>query len=251
MERIYTYLRTHDAVGPLLGPAFDNLVNGIITDFIAVLVTFNQTRALRSFNSANEATFQGIVEIILDKPNDRVPELALVMDGTKIKGEGRYGFADIFIPATTKPTGERTFAILLELKYVTLEVILKGATSNQSRSQEYKDIEKLEDQLSMEGDDKILERKYMYFSKTLQRHETTTIRDILEGGVEQLKMYMKVVANGKAKAWKDSGIIDGRIKVGDGNDVLQGHLVIGIGRSRFIVRTQVLQTSKAYYTTSC
>jgi hypothetical protein len=247
LERIHNYLRDQDAIRPLLGPAFDNLVRGNINDFVKLLEAFFKTRALRSFFSANEAMLQSIVELVLDKPSYRVPELRLVIDGNKGKGEGRYGFADVFIPATTTISGGRTFAELLELKYITLEGLFKGAVNNWSRPPTYLDMEDLEKHLSGESEDKILERNYMYWSKDLRRPETKTISSILEGGVKQLTMYMGVVAKGETKRWSNSGVFDSRIKVGDGSDYLQGHVVMGIGRSRFVVRSiQPTPTSKEY-----
>ena len=247
MERIHNYLRDQDAIRPLLGPAFDNLVMGNINDFIKLLETVNKTRALRSFFSANEAMLQSTVEFTLDKPRYRVPELRLVVDGNKEKGEGRYGFADLFIPAMTTIDGTRTFAELLELKYITLEGLLKGEVNNWRHRPTYSDMEDLEKRLSGDNEDKILGRNYMYWSKDLRRPVTKTVGSILQGGVEQLTMYMETVAKGQTNNWNDSGIWDNRIKVGDGSDFLQGHVVMGIGRSRFLVRsTQPTPTSKEY-----
>src|SRR4051812_32687276 len=107
-------------------------------------------------------------------------------------------------------------------------------------------MEDLEKRLSEESEDELLERKYTYWSKDLGGPVTKTVRSILEGAVEQLTMYMKTVAKGQTKGWNDSGIWDKRIKVGDGSDFLQGHVVMGIGRSRFLVRTQEMPTSKEY-----
>ncbi|RUS19136.1 hypothetical protein BC937DRAFT_87959 [Endogone sp. FLAS-F59071] len=96
----------------------------------------------------------------------------------------------------------------------------------------------------------------MYWSKDLGRPETKTVSSILEGGVKQLTMYMETVAKGQIKrwndsgvldSWNDSGVLDSRIKVGGGSDYLQGHVVMGIGRRRFVVRsTQPTLTSKEY-----
>ena len=246
MERIHNYLRVQDTIRPLLGPAFDNLVRGNIDDFVKLLEAFFKTRALRSLSSANEATLQGIVELLLDKPIYRVPELRLVIDGNQPKGKGRFGFVDVFIPAATTTFGRRTFAVLLELKYIMLEGLFKGAY-NQLRPPTYVEMQDLEKHLSGEDEDKILERNYVYWSKDSGESETKTVSSILEGGVEQLTKYVETVAKGQPKHWTDSGVLDSRIKVGDGDDCLQGHVVMGIGGSRFVVRsTQLIQTSNAY-----
>jgi hypothetical protein len=245
LERIHNYLRVQDTIRPLLGPAFDNLIRGNINDFVKLLEAFFKTRALRSFFSVNKAMLQSTVELILGKPSYRVPELCLVIDGNKPKGEGRFGFVDVFIPATTT-FGGRTFAVLLELKYITLEGLFKGA-NNQLRPPTYVEMQDLEKRLSGEDEDKILERNYVYWSKDSGESETKTVSSILEGGVKQLMKYVETVAKGQPKCWNDSGVLDSRIKVRDGDDCLQGHVVMGIGGSRFVVRsTQLIQTSNAY-----
>ncbi|CAG8612444.1 2985_t:CDS:2 [Paraglomus occultum] len=50
--------------------------------------------AVRSMQSVNEAALQGIVELLLDDPASCMPELHLVLDGTKMAGS-RFGFVDI------------------------------------------------------------------------------------------------------------------------------------------------------------
>ena len=190
---------------------------------------------------------QGVVECLLDEPKYHVLELCLVQDPTKMKGEGRFGFADVFIPAMTTSIGFRTIAQLLELKYIPLSgLYLKSETGNSSRAVTYKDMETLEKQLSKEDEATILKRKYTYWSKDLGCLQMTTIDSVFKGAVEQLKMYTDTVAMGKAKG-NDRGTCDNRINVGDGSDLLQGHVVIGIGRSNFLVHsTELIKTSKEY-----
>ena len=54
-------------------------------------------RALRSLSTTNEATLQAIIEMMLDPPKIRIPELRLVMDGARSKGDGWYGFVDMVV----------------------------------------------------------------------------------------------------------------------------------------------------------
>ncbi|CAJ0913913.1 16238_t:CDS:2, partial [Entrophospora sp. SA101] len=56
------------------------------------------SRSLRSLESSSEPVLQGIVECLLDPSDKSIPELCLVVNKTKKKGEGHYGFIDIFIP---------------------------------------------------------------------------------------------------------------------------------------------------------
>ena len=71
---------------------------GNIADFTKLIRTFLLTRAMRSFLSVNEAMLQSTVEMLLDKPDSRVSELCLMINGEFKKGYGRYG--DIFILPT-------------------------------------------------------------------------------------------------------------------------------------------------------
>jgi hypothetical protein len=161
LARIQNYLRAQESIGSLLGPAFDSLVRGKPDDFIKLLTAFFKTRALRSLQSTNEATLQGIVELILDKPSSRVPELCLVIDGNKQKGNGRFGFVDVFIPGMTTTSGTRTDAKILELKYLTLEGLYKGMKKSWDRSPNYSDLENLDKLLGVESEESLLKREYM------------------------------------------------------------------------------------------
>ena len=68
----------------------------------------------------------------------------------------------------------------------------------------YSEMESLEKRLIEENEDKLLGRNYMYWSRDLRRPVTKTVGSILEGGVEQLMMYMEAVAKGQTKSWNDS-----------------------------------------------
>ena len=114
MERITIFLCAQDKIRVLLGPAIANLGSGRTNEFVEVLDAFLQTRAVRSLQTANEAMLQGVVELLLDEPNSRVPELRLIFDGNKEYGYGRYGFVDIFIPPmSTGIVGRRTRGVVL------------------------------------------------------------------------------------------------------------------------------------------
>ncbi|KAG0347172.1 hypothetical protein BG004_008328, partial [Podila humilis] len=98
LARIATFLRAQDKISALMVPAIRSLKAGNAEEFRKLLETFFSYRAVRSLKNANEAVLQGIVELLLDEPSNRVPELRLVVDGSKEPGNGRFGFVDIFIP---------------------------------------------------------------------------------------------------------------------------------------------------------
>jgi hypothetical protein len=64
--------------------------------FIKLLKTFLLTRSRKSLSLVDESLLQAIAESLLPL-RYCIPELALVMDGEKYKGSGRYGFSDIFV----------------------------------------------------------------------------------------------------------------------------------------------------------
>src|SRR3954469_25501158 len=131
LERITSYLHAQDKIRVLIGPAIENLGKGRTNEFVELLETFLKTRTLRSEKSAKESVLQGVVELLLDEPNSRVPELRLVLDGTKKCGDGRFGFVDVFIlPMDIITVGERTFGIVLELKNIMLEGLWRGEMSD-------------------------------------------------------------------------------------------------------------------------
>ncbi|UZO26270.1 uncharacterized protein OCT59_018508 [Rhizophagus irregularis] len=67
--------------------AYKNLVANNILPFIELLKTFLLIRSQISLFSANEPVLQAIVENLLPLKYC-IPELSLVMDGTKLKGFG-------------------------------------------------------------------------------------------------------------------------------------------------------------------
>lgn len=201
---------------------------------------------MRSIKTTNEAVLQTAVELLLDHSELRIPELQLVMDGTKQKGDGRFGFADIFLLPMVTSLG-RSLITILELKYITLEGLLKGKTNNWNSIFSFDEMEQLIDQLSKETDQSLLERKYVYYSKERHQPIVTTVGKILEDGMIQLKSYMDTVAKGKVKERTDSGILDRRVETDKGSDQLKGHVIVWIGRNRYIAwSADVLVTEKMY-----
>src|SRR5687767_3669375 len=127
LERITSYLHAQDKIRVLISPAIKNLGESRTEEFVELLKTFLETRALRSQTRANESVLQGVVEVLLDEPNSRVPELRLILDGKKEYGDGRFGFVDIFILLmSTTIVDERTLGVVLELKNITLKGLWRG-----------------------------------------------------------------------------------------------------------------------------
>ncbi|CAG8649046.1 10_t:CDS:2, partial [Paraglomus brasilianum] len=242
LEHIISYLYTLDQIRHLIGPAFDSLVNGSVAEFATLLKTFLQTRTLKSLQTASEAVLQGIVELLLDKPTMHVPELWLVVDDTKKYGAGCNGFVDMFIPPQPSGTvGKRTHGIILELKYITLGGLWSGEAEDWNRPYSYKQLEDFKDKIHKEDEQYLLTRKYMHFSKDLKKPVLTTVSAVMEGAVKQLKTYIDIVAKGK-------GVPDSRIKIGEGIDCIQGHVIMAIAGDHVLLHsTELIPTSNEYH----
>ncbi|GBC30837.2 bromodomain-containing protein [Rhizophagus irregularis DAOM 181602=DAOM 197198] len=171
----------------LIASAYENLVAGNVIPFIEILKTFLSTRSKMSLFSADEPVLQAIVESLLPLKY-RIPELSLVMAGTKLKGFGRFGYSDIFV--------------------------LKGIGYNN------------------------VCLSYSYWSKEYGETKQTTIGEVLDNGVNQLKSYMNVISNGKTINYSSSGIFDEQIKITKSNpNKLKGFVILVVGFHRVLWRS--------------
>ncbi|KAF8949039.1 hypothetical protein BGZ52_006237, partial [Haplosporangium bisporale] len=233
LDRIAAFLRTQDKISALMVPAIRNLKAGRAAEFCELLETFFSSRAVRSLQTANEAVLQGIVELLLDEPSNRIPELRLVVDGSKEPGKGRFGFVGIFIPRQATAIGSEQTCVVMELKNATLEGLWKGATSRKS---DYKDLESLRETLCSEDESSLLSRKYAHWSQGDGGWTTVTLEFIMEAGVKQLQRYMQTIALGKVRSYDTSGVLDSRVNIGHGLDDLQGYVLMAIGGACVLVR---------------
>ncbi|GBB89492.1 hypothetical protein RclHR1_01620004 [Rhizophagus clarus] len=201
-----------------VAPAYENLVIGNIMPFIEILKTFLSTRSRMSLSSADESMLQAIVEILLPLKYC-IPELSLVMDGKKPKGSGRFGYLDIFV---LKGTGDNY--ICLELKYISLVGLMK----NQNTKFGANDIEK-------ENEEFLLRRPYTYWSKEHKTTNQTTIGEVLNIGIDQLKSYINIISKGRPVDYFSSGVFDERIKITKSeSNILKGYVILVIGFRRIL-----------------
>ncbi|PKB98535.1 hypothetical protein RhiirA5_431224 [Rhizophagus irregularis] len=151
------------------------------------------------------------------------------MDGTKLKGFGRFGYSDIFI---LKGIGNSN--VSLELKYISLVGLLK----NQKNKFNSNDLESLDKIIEEEDEEILLKRLYTYWSKENKENKQTTIGEVLDNGINQLKLYMNVISKGRTIDYSSSGIIDKRIKVTKSNpNKLKGFVILVIGFRRILLRS--------------
>ncbi|CAG8640382.1 9341_t:CDS:1, partial [Paraglomus occultum] len=144
---------------------------------------------------------------------------------TKEQGAGHYGFVDMFIPPqNTGTVGRRACSVLLGLKYITLLDLWDGETETWKRQYIHKQLEDFKGKIHKEDEQNLLARKYMYYSKDLRKAVVTTVGDYMGDATKQLKTYMDIVA--RDILYYDSGVPDNRVKIKEGMDNLQGHVII-------------------------
>ncbi|CAB4484464.1 uncharacterized protein OCT59_017750 [Rhizophagus irregularis] len=215
----------------LIASAYENLVAGNIIPFIEILKTFLSTRSKMSLFSTDESVLQAIVESLLPLKY-RIPELLLVMDGTKLKGFGHFGYSDIFV---LKGIGDNN--VSLELKYISLVNLIKLIKIYKNKFNA-NDLENLDKIIEKENEKVLLKRSYSYWSKEYGETRQTTIGEVLENGVNQLKSYMNVISNGKTINYSSSGIFDERVKITKSNpNKLKGFVILVVGFHRVLWRS--------------
>ncbi|CAB4403675.1 unnamed protein product [Rhizophagus irregularis] len=220
----------------LIASAYENLIANNILPFIELLKIFLLTRSQISLSSANEPVLQAIVENLLPLKY-RISELSLVMDGTKLKGFGRFGYSDIFI---LKGIGNNN--ISLELKYISLVGLIKKKKFNTN------DLENLDKIIEKEDEKILLKRSYEYWSKEHNETKKVTIEEVLNNGIKQLKSYMNIISKGKSNDYYSSGIFDKRIKITKSNpNKLKGFVILVIGFRRILWKSVEEITSNYSY----
>jgi hypothetical protein len=201
-------------------------------------------RAVRSLYSSNEATLQGVVEMILDPSRSRVGELRLVMDGTKKHGSGRFGFVDIFVAVEDVQT-----AVILELKDIGLLGLANGRRRSWLSDPGNERMENLADEITGMTEEALDQLPYAYRSNgnTL----FTTVGEVRRGAMSQLEGYVRVIGMGSAKVYSDSGVLDGRVTIGPGSDRLHSYSLVAVGGRRVLWQSgRTTDTAFSYRCTS-
>ncbi|PKY47880.1 hypothetical protein RhiirA4_463279 [Rhizophagus irregularis] len=177
---------------------------------------------------ANESVLQVTVELLLPSKY-RVPELCLIMNAAMSKGNGRFGFLDVFV------LGESYISI--ELKYIPLTGLVSNINGKQTKDFNANELKELDEILEKEEEEILLKRQYKYYDKKANKYKQTTINEILYKGMKQLRSYIEVIAKGQAN--KDSmGVCDKRIKIINSNpNKLIGFVIVVVGFRQIIWRS--------------
>ncbi|PKC66702.1 hypothetical protein RhiirA1_459361, partial [Rhizophagus irregularis] len=158
--------------------AYEDLISGNIINFTKLLKEILLTRSRRSLSSANESVLQVTVELLLPS-RYRVPELCLIMNTAVNKGNGKFGFLDVFILGESYAN--------LELKYIPLIWLISNINGKQAKDFNANELEELNKILEREDEDTLLKRQYRYYDKETNKYIYTTINDVLNDGTKQLE----------------------------------------------------------------
>jgi len=230
-----------------IAPANMHLRNGSVKDFVELLNDFLADRPLRSLIASNEAVLQGVVEILLDPPRTRVPELYLVMNGNKQKGDGRFGFPDMFIVGD----GGSDSAVVLELKDIHLSGLWNGRQGHRTKwmNPSYAEMDALAKEVSDMDEELMNEMRYMYWSKRDKRYVSTTVGKMRKDALAQVKRYVKVIKKGRAEKFDDSGVRDPRVLVKRSRGTLFSFVLMAVGGRRILY--QAGKAEKTEFSYSC
>src|SRR5215212_4996083 len=142
------------------------------------------------------------------------------------KNSARYGFIDVFI----------CDYYVLELKCFSMLGLYNGKGGAWKEGIDWESLKNLDDELKTEPEDDLMDRKYMYYSKDERKYKLTTVHNIIDDGLKQIRGYINIASKGKSRQNK-IGIWDERIRIEDGNGFLGGYLIVSLGSGRILTRT--------------
>jgi hypothetical protein len=203
---------------------------GNTSPFVMLLQKFLQDRPVRSASDVSEAAFQIVIEGIFMKTEACFPELCLVVDPTKERGEGRFGFIDLFFLTRNTPCAPRLPVI--ELKAISLTGLWYGASVHRNEPSE-SDLRSLRDKLKKETEEEMMKRQYRYWDKVLRSWKTKSVQDLKNQATQQVACYLDVLSRGGARH-SQAGVIDRRIGCGSGKATLVAYIVLCIGGTRVL-----------------
>jgi len=178
---------------------------------------------------SNEAALQAIIEAFWHK--NCISELCLVVDPKRDVGEGRFGFVDLFLASLA-----RSFAScipVVELKNITLKGILR-ATGNEDPTVD--ELSALRSELKEATRQNLLQRQFCYWDSNLGNYQKQSIQDLVDGAIEQVNKYLRVLEKGQINSCSKAGILHRRLRCENGADRLDGHVLVCIGGTRILVQ---------------
>jgi hypothetical protein len=86
---------------------------------------------------------------------------------------------------------------IIELKLFNLVGLYSGEMHQWEDDPEYNALKKLDEQLQVEPEEKLLKRRYMYWCKRESKFKLVIVKDLINGGISQLNKYFRNVKKGR------------------------------------------------------
>ena len=148
------------------------------------------------------------------------------------KNTPRYGFIDVFV---CEYYGFKS--VVLELKCFSVLGLYNGKMGTWKEGIiDWESLKNLDEELKTEPEDVLMGRNYMYYSKDNRKYKLTTVRNIIDDGLKQIRGYINIASKGEFRQNK-IGIWDERIEIEDGDGFLDGYLIVSLGSGRILTST--------------
>jgi hypothetical protein len=131
--------------------------------------------------SYNESNLGMAVEIFWHEEPQCVAEMRLVVDSAKERGDGRFGFVDIFAGDSEREFGRPNHILVLELKHISLVGLWKAMQPDPHTDW---NLIPIVEALAVATEDELLDRQYFYFNECDHEWHRALVRDTLGAAVE-------------------------------------------------------------------
>ncbi|CAJ0911511.1 3636_t:CDS:2, partial [Entrophospora sp. SA101] len=128
---------------------YEAMLEGNISTFLDMILNYYKAKSLREFRGYNEVA-------------------------SKISGEGRFGFIDIFVNGVNG--NGLNSSIILELKCISLVGLLSGEEGRWIDNPGYKSLMALDAKLEKETENELLKRIYFYWCKEKKKCERVNVK---------------------------------------------------------------------------
>jgi hypothetical protein len=246
-QRIRDHLSDDDSYSAKMRKSYDDFMNGKTTTFVEFIEEFLRARPTRSAADTEEKVLETIIQLVWYEQMQSVSQLHLVGDPTKAWGAGRNKFVDFLIGNSRRQLSASNSILVMELKNVKLLYLWKARQRDRNAEPKSQNAyEPLLSELMKVTEDQLLDMEYTYFDKTNHQLVTKQVKGTLQAATVQLSEYIRVVSNGKGGSARH-GVDDDRILCTEGEDVLQGYVVMCVGGKRVVCRqTATRETQYSY-----
>ncbi|KAJ6507423.1 hypothetical protein C8R47DRAFT_93645 [Mycena vitilis] len=171
-------------------------------------------------------------------------------------GAGRYGRADCVLCGLNE-LGLRIF-ILIELKYVSLESLLRAEIANgvvtapETLAAKTNMLKELNKKICHLSPVDLGEQKYHRWDNDTNGYIEATVGALASSGADQVGFYRRAIKNGRGHANgaprdHSNGVLDWRMLIDHGSDVILSIVILGIGSRVIAEQCDSERTSWRYF----